>query len=185
MKPASIRLRTLALGIGLGVTLCACYTTHSAAADAAPSYAPEEHWTTPKQADPQGDDLKIPDAPSSNALGKVRRVDEPLRPIEGMPTGRVWLLEMYQTAVAEKDELTRRAADLVHERDAALARAAELEKARADLEARHAALATEMRDLQTKSLELARRLAEAELARLQAEKTTLDSRPSARGAEKP
>jgi hypothetical protein len=139
----------------------------------------------PRSARPIETAAKPSDGSATTSPGTVRTIDDPLRPIEGAPTGRVWLLEMYQTAVNEKEHLARVGADTARERDAALAHVAELEKARVDLEARNAGLATELRELQTKSLELARRLAESELARLEAEKAALDGHASDAGAVKP
>jgi hypothetical protein len=169
----------------LGLTLCfglsACTLLHEAGASVAPADDSDQVWTPRSAAPKRGDDLAIPATPP----GAVRVVDEPLRPIEGAPTGRVWLLEMYQTVLSEKDELVRRSADTTRERDAAIARVAELEKARADLEARSSGLATELRELQTKTLEIARRLAESELARLKAEKAALEGRTIVASGDKP
>jgi len=121
------------------------------------------------------------DAASPEAPGTVRTVDEPMREIEGAPTGRIRLLEMYQAAVTQRNQLAQQAADLTRERDATLARAVEAEKKRAELEERQVGLSAELRDLHAKALELARRLAQAELARLQNERAELEGAPSDAG----
>lgn len=109
--------------------------------------------------------------------GTVRMVDEPVRPIEGAPSSRVWLLDLYHGALAEKDELGRRVDALGRERDAALTQVGQLDADRAKLEARCAALDADLKALEAKSLELARRLVESELARLEAEKADLEKHP--------
>jgi hypothetical protein len=182
MKRAHVLLLPIA-----ALALCACRATQDSVPSDQPSEMDAEFWTKrPSSA------RNLPAAPKpvdGNATapspGSVRTVEDPLRPIEGAPTGRVWLLEMYQNAVNEKERLARVAADTARDRDAALAHAAELEKSRADLESRNAALASEVQKLQTKSLELARRLAESELARLEAEKAALDGHTVDAGAGKP
>jgi hypothetical protein len=168
------------IGTILGAMLCACQTPHESASTSMPSKMLDDLPAARPLAAKSGDEH-----PSTTPAGSVRTVNEPLRPIEGAPSGRVWLLEMYQTAVTQRDEFARRMTDLTRERDADLARAGELEKARADLELRNARLATELQDLQTKSLELARRLAHSELARLDAEKALLVGRTSGAGTDKP
>ena len=158
--------------------LAACRATESTVASVTPTANSDEVWSQRAPPPKHGDERAA-------APGTVRTSEEPLRPLEGAPTGKVWLLDMYQSALAEKDELAKRASDASRERDAAVAHAADLEKARADLEARNAGLASELRDLQAKSLELARRLAESELARLSAEKTALDGGPTGARSDKP
>jgi hypothetical protein len=156
----------------------ACHLPDSAVSSVAPSDDSDEVWA--QRPPKHGDELSMPAAP-----GRVRTVDEPMRSIEGAPGGRVRMLELYQNALSEKEELARRVTETVRDRDAAVARAGDLEKARADLEAKTAGLAAENQDLRAKALELARRLAESELARLQAEKTALDSTSAGAASEKP
>jgi hypothetical protein len=121
----------------------------------------------------------VPDEP-----GTVRAVEEPVRPLEGAPTGRVWLLELYQQALSAKEALARQVADLTRERDAATAQVQALEQARGAAEARSAALDAEAQELRAKSLELARRLAESEIARLEAEKSALERDAARTGKSK-
>jgi len=172
-------MRNWKIAVLASLALCACRATDSTVASVAPSADADQVWAQRPSSPKHGDDRG-----ASMPPGTVRTVDEPLRPIEGAPAGKVWLLEMYQNAVAEKDDLARRAAETTRERDAAIARTAELDKARADLAAKSAALESELAELRSKSLELARRLAESELARLQAEKSELDGGAHT-GSDKP
>ena len=157
MKPAILAL----------FLLCACQMSQRSAP------IPETgDAATPIVAGPTDSTLSPADEP-----GTVRIVDEPVRPIEGSTPSRVWLLDLYQGALAEKEELGRRVNTLGRERDTAVLMVGELETERARLEARCAALDTELKALEAKSLELARRLVESELARLEAEKARLEDRP--------
>jgi hypothetical protein len=147
--------------------LCACQTAQrSAPLPESPDAA------TPSAAGPTDSTLSPADEP-----GTVRILDEPVRPIEGATSSRVWLLDLYHGALAEKDELVRRVNTLGRERDTAVLMVGELEAERAQLQTRCAALDAEVKALQAKSLELARRLVESELARLEAEKARLEDRP--------
>jgi hypothetical protein len=106
--------------------------------------------------------------------GAIEVVAEPLRDIEGVTTGRAWLLELHRETMAQKEELERRTAlqaarveELERERDA-------LAVERDGLRARTAELEGRVRAVEAQALELARRLAETEIARLEAEKTALE-----------
>jgi hypothetical protein len=168
--------RTTITALAFALVLAACHAPLDSVSSSAPVEDGGEMWTARESAAKQRQDLTIPAAP-----GSVRTADEPLRKIDGAPTGRVWLLEMYQSALKQRDEIAQRAGDMAHERDAALARAADAEKARADFEARNTGLALELKEAQSKSLELARRLAQSELARLESEKALLESRVTESG----
>jgi hypothetical protein len=160
--------------LALAFASWSCHAPLDSTSSATPSGDAESMaWTARESAAKQRQELSVPVAP-----GSVRTVEEPLRKIDGAPTGRVWLLEMYQSALKQRDEIAQRAADLARERDAALTRAADAEKARAEFEARNTGLALELKETQAKSLELAQRLAQSELARLETEKTLLESRAS-------
>jgi len=149
------------------LALCACQTTRGSA----PLSETGEH-APPIDVGP-GDPTLSP----AVEPGTVRMIDEPVRPIEGAPSSRVWLLDLYHGVLAEKEDLGRRVNTLGRERDTAATKVGELEAERAKLEARCAALDAELKALESKSLELARRLVESELARLEAEKAHLEERP--------
>ncbi len=148
------------------LALCACRTTQSSAP------IPETEAPATTLFGPSDSTLAPADEP-----GTVRMVDEPVRPIEGATSSRVWLLDLYHGALAEKEDLGRRVNTLGRERDTAVLMVSELETERANLEARCAALDAELKALEAKSLELARRLVESELARLEAEKARLEKQP--------
>jgi hypothetical protein len=157
MKPAILML----------LALCACQMTESS--------APTSEGTDPAASSvphPSDSTLSPADEP-----GTVRVLDEPVRPIEGTPSSRVWLLDLYHGALAEKEELGRKVNTLGRERDTAVLMVGELEKERTQLEARCAALDADLKASEAKSLELARRLVESELARLEAEKARLEKQP--------
>jgi hypothetical protein len=111
---------------------------------------------------------------AADAPGSIRIVEGPLREVDGVTSGRAWLLEQYQTTLTEKAELERRLeaseADhakirgaheaLIAEHTQALARSTELEG--------------RVRELETQTLALARRLAESEIARLEIQKADLE-----------
>lgn len=170
----------------LALAVAACQATSASVSTVPLQHVGESDQLTPDPFAPGGSPIAgAHDLVAAPAPGATRTVDGPLRPIEGASSGRVWLLEMYQNALAQKDELARRANDLSHERDAAVQHASELEKTNAELTARNASLATELRDLQQKSIELARRLAESEIARLESEKAALERRSQAARTGKP
>jgi len=156
-----------------GLVLCGCGAFPRSNASMSTSPGGDDLYFPGPSAAAPGQDLAVPASP-----GSVRTVDEPWRSIEGAPSGRVRLLEMYQAAVSQRDRSAQRAADLERELEAALARAAEAEKARADLETRNVGLSSELREIHAKALELARRLARSELSLLEAERTGLEVRTS-------
>ncbi|MFN0008716.1 MAG: hypothetical protein ACKVXR_12505 [Planctomycetota bacterium] len=162
----------LVLATGFGLALGGCHGLPAPDASFTPFLDEDPYGPGPYVAKPSPD-LAVPASP-----GTVRTIDEPWRAIEGAPSGRIRLLEMYQAAVSERDRSVLRAAELERELEAALARTAEAEKARADLEARNAGLATELAEFRSKALELARRLAQTELALLKAERAELEVRAS-------
>lgn len=159
------------------IGFCACRALPSPDAAVSPFPDNQDPYGPGPSVALAGHDLAVPASP-----GTVRTVEEPWRTIEGAPSGRVRLLEMYQAAVAQRNRSAQRAADLERELEAAQARSAEAEKARADLESRNVSMSADLREIHAKALELARRLAQAELALLKAEKADLEGRtgPAAR-----
>jgi hypothetical protein len=146
------------------------------------------HLPNPSPPDPGREAASSTSAPSSEAKpvvrdaslvvadtpGTIRMVDGPLREVDGVTSGRAWLLERYQTVLTEKTELERQleASDadrekirgahesLIAEHTKTLARSTELEG--------------RVRELETQTLALARRLAESEIARLEIQKADLE-----------
>jgi len=117
--------------------------------------------------------------------GTIRIVDDTLREVDGVSNGRVWLLELYNGALAEKESLTRRLADSERERtESAQARTA-LTTERDQLASRCAELDQRVRELEAQSLDLAQRLAESEIARLESEKAALERDSKSGRKERP
>lgn len=106
--------------------------------------------------------------------GTVRIVEEPIRQVDGVSNGKVWLLELYQKTLADKEDLTRRLADSEHARSDSQAAQAALTAERDELALRAKDLDRRVRELEAQSLELARRLADSEIARLEAQKSELE-----------
>ncbi len=112
--------------------------------------------------------------PQSQTQQPVRHDAEPKREIGGNEGSRVYLLELYQKSMDEKNALSLEAetlrATLAAERKTADASALELERTRAEL----AQMTLERDGFRTQSLELAARVTSAQIARLEAEKSLLE-----------
>lgn len=125
---------------------------------------------TPEATPVKGDGSLVPAEPP----GTVRVVEEPLREVEGVSTGRVWLLELYHGALADKEGLARRLEASDRERAGSAQQVTNLTAERDALTARCAGLDARVRELEAQSLELALRLSESEIARLELEKAALE-----------
>jgi hypothetical protein len=106
--------------------------------------------------------------------GTIRIVDEPLREVAGVSTGRTWLLELYHSALAEKEKLVVSLADSERERTTATQSLSVIAVERDQLKVRNETLEKRVAELEAQSLELAQRLAESEIARLEARKSELE-----------
>ncbi len=148
---------------------------------------------TPRQRDPDDDEaILISPVGVTNANlapseppGSVRIVEEPLREVEGVSSGRTWLLELYQEALAAKEDLARRLEtselDLTTTKTSQTALITE----HASLTARCTDLDQRVRELESQTLDLARRLAESEIARLEAQKAELERESRSDRKERP
>jgi len=121
----------------------------------------------------------------SDPPGSVRFVEEPLREVAGISSGRTWLLELYQEASAAKEELARR----LGTSELALA---DSKTTQAVLSTDHAKLTTRcneldqrVRELEAQTLDLARRLAASEIVRLEAQKADLERESRSDRKERP
>lgn len=117
--------------------------------------------------------------------GTIRIVDEPLREVEGVTTGRVWLLELYHGALTEKEKLARSLADSERHREAATQSLATVAADRDACNARSAELEKRVAELEAQTLDLAQRLAESEIARLEARKSELERESRTARKERP
>lgn len=129
----------------------------------------------------QGDGSLAP----AEAPGSVRVVQESLREVEGVSSGKVWLLELYQRTLSDKEDLVRRLDASERERATFEAERTVLVAERDKLAARSAELDQRVRALETQSLDLARRLAESEIGRLEAQKTALEQEAKNDRKERP
>ena len=96
-------------------------------------------------------------------------------PLEESGGSRLVLLDLYQIAVDERDELTLEVGALNDRIDHERQRYVELQRRLHELEATHEATRLEQRGLAEQNLELAGRLTMAQIRRLEAEKLLLES----------
>jgi len=108
---------------------------------------------------------------ASGAQGAV--ADRQLGPSEG---GRMYILELYQKAIDERDALELEVRSVQSELERARAAAAKAEGEQSGSAGRISALEEENRRLLAENVELAARLATAQIRRLQAEKLLLETR---------
>lgn len=99
--------------------------------------------------------------------------DRQLGPSEG---GRMYILELYQKAIDERDALELEVRSVQSELERARAAATKAEGEQSGSAGRIAALEEENRRLLAENVELAARLATAQIRRLQAEKLLLEAR---------
>jgi len=121
----------------------------------------------------------------SEEPGTVRIVEEPLREVDGVSSGRAWLLELYQEALAAKEDLARRLETSERELGDSKVVQSTLSSEHALLTTRCAELDRRVRDLESQTLDLARRLAESEIARLEAQKAELERESRSDRKERP
>jgi TolA-binding protein len=106
---------------------------------------------------------------SSSTTGPHRE----LAPSEG---GRMYILELYQKAIDERDGLAREARTLRDDLNLARADVAERERRLAEAQARIEQMSAENKRLLDENIELAARLTTAQIRRLQVEKILLEAR---------
>ncbi len=99
--------------------------------------------------------------------------------------GRMYLLELYQQVIDERDGLVQEVASLNADLQQARAALSESQSRAAALEQRAQELEARTQALEAESLELAGRLTTAQIRRLQAEKLLLESRIAERRAAAP
>lgn len=123
---------------------------------------------------------ELPESPLYARDGSVVQgagaASEPRHDVGARDGSRMYLLELYQKTVEEKDGLAREVQSL-HE---AVSRAGEtqsaIEKERDAARAQVAKLAQELERAQTENVDLAARLVTAQIRRLEAEKLVLEAR---------
>lgn len=149
--------------------LCACGTTPPAASPTGPTSSSVSPKTNPGEGT-----LYARDGSVVNAGSQPTRADqEPRRELGAQEGSRVYLLELYQKAMDEKNALALEVeslrATLDDERKTATATTTEEDQLKASL-----AQVTQERDaLKAQALDLAARVTSAQIARLEAEKALL------------
>ena len=113
------------------------------------------------------------DASGAPAATQGGVADRQLGPSEG---GRMYILELYQKAIDDRDALELEVRSVQAELERARAAAAKAESEQSGSAGRISALEEENRRLLAENVELAARLATAQIRRLQAEKLLLEAR---------
>jgi chromosome segregation ATPase len=137
------------------------------------SPAAENAWSGPRLYARDGTVVEETGATEAAAGDGETPAPRDLAPSEG---GRMYLLELYQKAIDERDalegELRSTRAELARARESL----AGSDRSATDLQAEIARLADENRRLQDENVELAARLTTAQIRRLQVEKALLEAR---------
>ncbi|MBI1379868.1 MAG: hypothetical protein GC161_02125 [Planctomycetaceae bacterium] len=108
--------------------------------------------------------------------GAVGELDGQMRELELSGSGRLYLLEMYQQALEDRDTLEMEVGTLTARLEHMQARATELETQLAATDAARAKLAQDGETLRAENQDLAARLVTAQIRRLEAEKMLIEAR---------
>ncbi|MCP3914778.1 MAG: hypothetical protein GY711_04360 [bacterium] len=107
--------------------------------------------------------------------GVVIEIGEPVgHPLEEAGGSRLVLLDLYQIAVDERDELGLEVQAMTQSMTSERARYAELERRFQEMEAKFEVVRSEKGQLEVQNLDLAARLTTAQIRRLEAEKLLLE-----------
>lgn len=115
-------------------------------------------------------------AAKAQVPGAVGELDGPMRELEMSGSGRLYLLEMYQQALEDRDTLEMEVGTLTARLEQMQARATELETQLATADAERAKLAQDGETLRAENQDLAARLVTAQIRRLEAEKMLIEAR---------
>lgn len=115
-------------------------------------------------------------AAKAQVPGAVGELDGPMRELEMSGSGRLYLLEMYQQALEDRDTLEMEVGTLTARLEHMQARATELETQLAATDAARAKLAQDGETLRAENQDLAARLVTAQIRRLEAEKMLIEAR---------
>ena len=113
---------------------------------------------------------------AASPRGEVTPSEELVHDLQPSSGGRMYILELYQQVLDERDALQLELRRVGAENERARAQTAEVEAALAALEASFAALDAEKRALLEENLDLAGRLTTAQIRRLEAERLLLEAR---------
>ena len=106
----------------------------------------------------------------------VASVGAPTRGVEPTESGRLYILELYQDVLEQRDALELEVSTLLTDFEAAQARIAELESTTMTDGGRLTLLEQENAELRAENTDLAARLTTAQIRRLEAEKLLLETR---------
>lgn len=115
-------------------------------------------------------------AAKAQVPGAVGELDGPMRELEMSGSGRLYLLEMYQQALEDRDTLEMEVGTLTARLEHMQARNTELETQLAATDAARAKLAEDGETLRAENQDLAARLVTAQIRRLEAEKMLIEAR---------
>ncbi len=177
----SMNLRNASLSLALLATACASSGTTQLPPPGTPDAGAAASAETPAR--PGSNQLYARDGSMIGAEASAAQetpaapqggvADRQLGPSEG---GRMYILELYQKAIDERDALELEVRSVQSELERARAAATKAESEQSGSAGRIAALEEENRRLVAENVELAARLATAQIRRLQAEKLLLEAR---------
>jgi len=113
---------------------------------------------------------------SGQPAGSVVVTDEPQREIAGSQGTRTYLLELYQSAIEERDNLALEVSGLTASLEKSEAHARELEQKVLELDGQLSERDERLEQQRLASLDLAGRLTTAQIRRLQAEKLLIEAK---------
>ena len=178
--------RDWALGVCAVLASSAC-TTPGTPADPAAAHAGSSAWESSTLYARDGTPL------DSKANAQAPTPEPAPRELQPSETGRMYILELYQKAIDERDGLRRELTTLTADLEHAKSQLTQGEQQQSDLAARVARLEAENKQRIEENIDLAARLVTAQIRRLQVEKILLEQRlaqkhdaaPAVEGAKTP
>jgi hypothetical protein len=180
MNHAKTVRTSLVIGTALCLTACGALTG-AGGANEGPSAYPWDGAQEPVQAPLLSRDGGVVAGPGAGTTD----VTSPRHGVQTSDEGRMYIVELYQKALDERDSLRVEVDGLMavlgQTQEEAAALSAELERERAEV----ARLRVEIQSVSGENVELAARLATAQLRRLEAEKLLLEERLHAQSSPPP
>src|SRR5204863_2848671 len=113
---------------------------------------------------------------NASANAQTPATEPATRELQPSETGRMYILELYQKAIDERDGLRREMTTLAADLELARGQLTQGQKQQADLQARVAQLEADNKQRVDENVDLAARLVTAQIRRLQVEKILLEQR---------
>jgi hypothetical protein len=161
--------RDWTLGLCAAFALSAC-TTLGTPADPAAAHAGSSAWESSTLYARDGTPL------NTNANAQTPAAEPAARELQPSETGRMYILELYQKAIDERDGLRRELATLGADLEQARSQLTQGQQQQSDLAARVAQLEAANQQRVEENVDLAARLVTAQIRRLQVEKILLEQR---------